>query len=530
MILYNDRSHLTLITQLEALLAIDGLDGLLNTATQLKKPFTSDGRLYDKAICIDFHGLAATALFGRGLDITPYCFFEQLDNLAEHSAFLNEQGIIIKVRILFLYPYSSSGQARIQAEMNHIRASIKEPHFHRGDSIDNIFMEQITEDSFKGSSLVTTLHRVITVIEAWRDKLGSNHPFLTYPNRLDVRFSCLHPAGWGLRINEHFFFDIYPMAKMDRFEVRCQNAKLPLIGIKASDDPEAYKVYCDHFRYLWDHDAAIDYRDAIQKDETTRSLRLLPPEKVTFENTAKRVLFFQKKADDPETLYNYKKMARTILERFCPPFLPWRAKEILFIACSWRGSPSYPISEADALKRLLIRDFQAENPSNTFGFPQIDIRMIFTSPGNELFSTINKALNEATIGVALLSPEVSFTQQNGRETYLARPNVYCELGHLLGRLPSERVILFIESSVQSPSNLVNLVHARYETGKIQVKYLELLVTFLEINLFPSRTSFEEIAKRHMHQLQKDLTKRIITQEDYQWARDYLLNKANIKID
>jgi Predicted nucleotide-binding protein containing TIR-like domain len=530
MILYNNRSHPDLITQLQSLLTIDGVNGLLNTATRLNAPFTSDGQLYDKAICIDFHGLAATALFGRGLGITSYCFFEQLDTLAEHAAALNKQGVIIKIRVLFLYPYSSSGQARIQAEMNTRRASIKEPHFHRGESMDKIFMEQITEDSFKGSSLVTTLHRVITVIEEWRDKLGPDHPFLAYPNRLDARFSCLHPAGWGLRINEHFFFDIYPMAKMDRFEFRCQNAELPLIEITASDDSKAYKVYCDHFRYLWDHDATIDYRDAIQTDEQTQSLRLLPPQKVTFENTAKRVLYFQQRADNPESLYNYKKMARTILERFCPPFLPWRAKEIVFIACSWRGDPSHPISEADALKKFLMRDFKAENPPTPFGSPQIDISMIFTSPGNELYKTINTALNEATIGVAFLSPEVPFGQQNGRETYIARPNVYCELGHLLGRLPSERIILFIESSVQPPSNLVNLVHSRYETGKIQVKYLELLVTFFDINLFPSRTSFEEIVKRHMQQLQKDLQKGNINHEDYQWARDYLINKANIKID
>ena len=56
-------------------------------------------------------------------------------------------------------------------------------------------MEQITEDSFKGSSFVTTLHRVITVIEEWRDELQSGSSFLNHPNRLDVRFSCLHPGG-----------------------------------------------------------------------------------------------------------------------------------------------------------------------------------------------------------------------------------------------------------------------------------------------------------------------------------------------
>src|SRR5207249_3558608 len=159
-----------------------------------------------------------------------------------------------------------------------------------------------------------------------------------------------------------------------------------------------------------------------------------------------RVLSFPRKADDSEALYNYKKMARIIIERFCPPFLPWRSKEIVFIACSWTGDPPRPLSEADALKRLLMRDFQPAK-ANTFGSPHIDIRMIFNAPGNELYSSINTALNEATIGVAFLSPEVVYNKQDGRQTFFARPNVYCELGHLLGRLPSERIILFIESSV-----------------------------------------------------------------------------------
>src|SRR5947207_3091899 len=128
MILHKNRLDPTLIAHLGSLLEIDGVKGLLATATHLNDPFTSNGQLYDKAICVDFLGLTATALFGRGLGITPYCFFEQLDNLAAQAATLNKHGIIIKVRILLLYPYSSSGQARIQAEMNTVRASTKEPH------------------------------------------------------------------------------------------------------------------------------------------------------------------------------------------------------------------------------------------------------------------------------------------------------------------------------------------------------------------------------------------------------------------
>jgi hypothetical protein len=509
---------------LRTLLAVDGVEGLLNTAQTLHAPFPHNQQIYDKAICVDFHGLSATALFGRGLtEITPYCFFDELNHLAGCAADLNQQGIIVKIRILLLYPYASSGQARIQAEMNRVRSSIEEPFFHRGIK----FMEQITEHSFTGSSLVTTMHSVLTLIDEWRDNLGPDHPLLNYPNRLDVRFSCLHPGGWGLRINEHYFFDIYPMAKRDRYERRCQNARLPLIEITSSKDPEAYKVYCDHFRYLWDHDVTIDYRDAIQGDETTRNLRLLPPQKVTFEHTSKRVLGFGGKADDSESVFNYKKKASTILMRFCPPFLPWPEKEIVFIACSWRGVAPRPISEADTLKRLLERDFQNKTPLSA---PQIEIRMVFTSPGNELQSTINSALNEATIGVAFLSPELSCGQAHGGEIHIARPNVYFELGYLMGRLTTDRILLFVESSVQPPSNLANLAHAKYEIGKIQLKYLELLVTFFEINLFSSVASFEEIVSRHMQQLQKEVAKGIIEREDYEWGREYLHSKINLKIE
>ena len=78
MILHKNRSHRTLISQLESLLTVDGKNGLLKTATRLNDPFPKDGQLYDKAICIDFHGLAATALFGRGWVWPPTVFLNSL--------------------------------------------------------------------------------------------------------------------------------------------------------------------------------------------------------------------------------------------------------------------------------------------------------------------------------------------------------------------------------------------------------------------------------------------------------------------
>src|SRR5207253_3035019 len=116
---------------------------------------------------------------------------------------LNAQGIIVRLRVLLVYPYSMTGQERIEAEMNCMRSSVTEPKFRKRAQQ----MEQLCVESFHRSSLVTTLHRVIRVIHDWRARLGPRHPLVTYPNRFDVRFICLDPKVCGLRVNGLFFND-----------------------------------------------------------------------------------------------------------------------------------------------------------------------------------------------------------------------------------------------------------------------------------------------------------------------------------
>lgn len=524
--LYKKRSDPEFIAHLNELLGIDGPNGLTSTAVHLNDPFRLSEYSYEKAICVDFFGLAATVLFDRGARVTQNCFFDFLNKLALQTGDLNQKGFIVKVRILLLYPYSASGQARIQAEMNNIRASITNPRFHRGDR----FMEQITEDSFKGSSLVTTLNAIISVMEEWRETFHPQHPFLNHPNRFDVRFSCIHPGGWGLRINEHFFFDVYPMAKLERFGNRCQNGQVPLVEIVKRSDSEAYDAFCDHLRYIWDHDATFDLRDGIRIDDFTRSIGLLAPEKITFEHTAKRILSFSKKADDPEAVHVYKRKASMILKRLCPPFLPWQTKEVVFIACSWKGDPQHPIAEARALERLLRQDLHPSQSPGGAALPHVEVRLMLLSTGIEIPKAVITALNEATIGIVFLSPEILVHPEKGTDSFMARPNVYWELGYLMSRLPSERILIFRESSLQLPSNFGSLSHLPYDAGKVQLKYVQLLVTLFEIKLFPSLTGFESVVKGHMDRLNKDLKTNHITQQDYLWAQEYLKEKVNIEIE
>ena len=57
--------------------------------------------------------------------------FEEFKFLLESFEKLHEQGIFLKVRFLFEYPYSVSSLTRIQAEASTYRASINEPAYSR---------------------------------------------------------------------------------------------------------------------------------------------------------------------------------------------------------------------------------------------------------------------------------------------------------------------------------------------------------------------------------------------------------------
>lgn len=513
--LFHDRTDLAYRLRIEGMLNLDGPDGLVETALTLPEPIRTRGREYHKTVAIDFFGFCGTTLFDRGQVVASNCLFDQLSKLANEAESLNLRGIIVRFRVLFVYPYSVAGQNRIHAEMNRLRGSIAQPKFHRGSRL----MEHLCEDSFQRSSLVTTLDRVIGVVEDWRQELGHDHPFLTHPNRFDVRFICVNPFVCGLRINQHFFYDSYMLAKQDRFASRCPNDLAPLIELDGAleADQKGYHAFCDHFRFLLDHDATMDYRDAVHTE--SNSPRLLSPDQVAYLETARRVLRFEKRERDPRAIREYTMNARQKLLQLCPPVRQFQTKEVAFIACSWHGTPGRPIAEAEVLQRLLRRDFDTSAGNDAVtktASSMVDVRVVIAQPGTALSESVYQALNEATLGIVILSPELK-EERDGRTTFSARPNVYHELGYLMGKIPRGRVLVFRHSSVDSPSNVGDLVHMRYDADRIQLAYTELLVSLSNLGLFSSRVEFERVMKRHLNSLRSEVLSKKITHEEFDWA-------------
>jgi CAP12/Pycsar effector protein, TIR domain len=509
---FRNRTDPAYRNRLEELLRLDGPNGLIDTALEMARPIKVGRRTYDRAIGIDFFGFGGTTLFDRGNVITPWCAFDRINELARRVPELNEKRIIVRFRILFVYPYSVAGQNRVHAETSSLRAAMDEPRYHRGHRL----MEQLSEESLQRSSLVSTQHRTLGVLDDFRQTLGRHHPLFMHPNRFDVRFTLVNPFACGLRVNSRFFCDDYLLAKPSRFASRCADNIAPVVELDAqsADDNEAYRGYCDHFRFLLDHDATVDYADMVCNDNGV--VRLRRPEEVSYVNTAKRVLTFANRGRDEKALRSYTVSARHKMLQLCPPVRQFRANEIIFIGCSWTGAPPQPIPEAQMLRALLQRDFDITTPAPRDPGIPVNVRLVTARPGQALSEAVYRALDETTCAVLILSPTRT-ESHSGRTIFSATPNVHHELGYLMAKLPRGRVFVFRHERVDAPSNVGDLVHMTYTDGKFELAYTEFLQSLSTVGIFSSKARYERIMRRHCDKLRTAVQSGAITPADYTWA-------------
>jgi hypothetical protein len=388
----------------------------------------------------------------------------------------------VRIRVLLLYPYSTSGIRRIQAELATNRSAIDEPRFRRKF---NEFLNQVTDDSLVGSSLFQTALRTAGVVDNIRAQLGSRHKVFRSPNRFEVRFACINPMVCGLRINARFFYDAYTYAKKSRFNATCPGDTLPLLELEAGDP--GYEAFCDHMRYLWSHDSTLDFDDALVRDRG--ALRFRRPSEVLCESRVGREA--QRHKPSKEARHAFVVKAQRIVRRHCAPPSPTTAAEIAFVACAWRkqGGARHPTPNDDA--QVLHKALQQLFGSVEAGEPKLGVRMVMAHPGADLATVLYGALQDSTIGIVVLCAEVKTS--NG---WICTPNVYHELGYLLATLRHERTFIFRDKDVKMLTNVGNLVWIEYEKGKLATKVFELLEGLAKAGVL-SRDEAVDAAKSYL---------------------------------
>ena len=131
------------------------IDSLINSAETLSEPVIINKNKYTKMCSIDFTGLSSTTLldiggnFNRKNQETAKAFEETLRNLDK----LNKEGIFLKIRFLFLYPFSHYSFSRIQAEYEDDRPVVSD-NSNQAYSRDFNFMKQVDKSIFEKSNLV----------------------------------------------------------------------------------------------------------------------------------------------------------------------------------------------------------------------------------------------------------------------------------------------------------------------------------------------------------------------------------------
>lgn len=512
--LFPGRSNRKYVESLAEALSLEGPGGLTTTAIQVTRPFQVKGSEFGRCIAIDGMGYCVSTLFDRSESIAPRCYFASLADLAARTTELNERGTFVRLRFLLAYPYSLDSQIRIQAEHSTDRTSVEEHSWQRGDR----FLEQVDKEAFFSSSLVASLRSTLTVFYEWLDRLGADHALHRYPNRIDLRFASVAPGVGLLRINDDLFYEPYAYGKRRRHDRRCPVDVLPIVRLSRGQarDETPFEHLEDHFRYLWEADTTLDDKDVLVHSHGQP--RFLPPDKVRYRSRVGRLHSRSGPRLEGEDLHGYEVRAARILRRHCPEIRPALSNEVAFVACSWspsaEGEPKAPDADACTLVELIERYFG--QASELVRAHRIEARQVLGTPGESLGQVLYETLDESTLGIVVLSPEIV----GASGLSVARPNVYHELGYLMARLGNRRTFVFRESSVETPANIGDLVRIDYQRGSIAPWFLELVHGFFECGVV-SADEADAVAQAHLRELRQSVEGGHLARHLLAWSENYV---------
>lgn len=507
---YASRTDSEIHERLTEKLSLSGEEGLTECAIEADQPIdTGEDGDFTHSITIDYIGGSASVLLDLPGLLLDQCSFDELKNLLKHTGKLNKDGYFIKIRLLLLYPYSAAGQIRIQSEDSHMRSSINEPSPNLGQELRDPDWATI-----KGSHFLRRVERNLTILHELEAEVGEDHPIQSYPNMLEVRFTPVNTMMWGIRVNDIFFCQPYIYGKKDRHDFTSATHELPVIESHESDGI-AYDLLLDHFRHLWEYDATIFGEDGVQQFPS--ATRVKPSNDITFLEKAKS----QVSGKEGDTKKNIKQRSEELqarLDPHCPDLVTPPDEEIAFISSSWvhhLKNVSEPQPDAVTLEYLINEFFNERQDLD-------DVRdilpeLIDTPPGERFTEKVYNGLESATLGIVLLTPEIS---SDDVPNPIASPNVYHELGYLMSNLEDNRTYVFTSENVEPPSNLQGMVHIPYDD--MYHGFVDLLVALEETNLI-SEDEFQSVTEVYYSSL-KDLEE--VDDQTRAMVQNYIDNKVS----
>lgn len=486
------------------------IDNLLKSSIVMKSPREFRGKSYKRVCRIDFMGLAATTLLDISGTYNPdKTIPNQFRNIFENLSELNRQGIFVKVRFLYTYPFSSSFMSILQAESSIQRASIEEPSFSRRFRI----LDEVDEDMFLGSITVRNLKNSLELVQEF---IEDYELYEDNPNTVRIRFT---PVGVNLclmMLNNLAFFDPYLFSKDNRHSKKL-SLSAPVVMVSMTENSNTFLNLEDHFRYLWDLDTTLVCEDATlyERNKPNSLSRFIPPSQTNYDHKAEKLKEISSQAGETiseQQVRSWKFKVNHILNRLSFDTKSTPNIESVFVACGWEArddGTSTPNSYAVQLLEWLEEDF-----GQASGNPLISVRMVKAISGDSLASQIYAHLEESTLGIVILTKDIE--SKDG--AFYTKPNVYHELGFLMKQLEPGRVVVLRENDVIVPSNISDSVYIGFSASKLILCYRE-IVLWLNKNCALTNTDVNvEILKKHKKRIEDYILKKQLTQKEGAEAR------------
>jgi hypothetical protein len=464
------------------------IDKLIENSIKISKPIERDGKEFNRICRFDYIGISGTTFLDIGCnfisdDTVPIKFTEIIKN----AHIFNKQGVFIKIRILLMYPYSTSFFSIIQAESSSHRASVDSPGFLRDFSI----VDQVDEATFHASASIKNQRNCLKYLQEimsdpyWEDES---------PNSVSIRFTPVNVNFSLLTINNSVFYSPYILSKIKRLKNELA-LMAPVVQIDHHTDNNSFDQFVDHFRYLWDLDTTMFCKDATTFDsKVSDSLsKILPPSRVSFDAKASKIEKLVKEQTSQSIsvneIHNWKLCLQHILLKYSTDTSPSPNVESLFIACSWKignDGKSVPNKYAKYLVQWLESDFWPKHSN-----PILSVHLLEAASGDSLAQQVYSRLREATLGIVILSKDIKATDGS----YFTKLNVLHELGYLMRHLDTRRLVVLCEDNVTVPTNINDKVFIDFQTDKLSLCYREVVLWLNEVS---SLTCFANISEALMY--------------------------------
>ena len=507
MIVYPNRHNPEYLEILRKKLRVHGSEGLLENAVKIASPKRRSGKNYSHCCRIDFLGVAASNLLDVGNNINSINVADCLEDIFRNAAVFNEKGCFIKMRFLFVYPYSAYAFARIQAASTRDRSTIDYPQYKRELKV----IKQIDEETFTQSVLLRSLQNSLEQLQVLSDRYNWTHSSL---NQVIVRFTPVSPNLCALFVNNTVFSDAYLLAKQ-KPEAKYLALTAPLVHVEKAQNEATFNALDDHFRYLWELDTTLDSEDATehQQSEPDTLRKFKQPRYITYHHKAERVKQKNPSVSEKE-IHSWKFLVQNLLVRSCLDTELSPNSESLFIACSWEKGKDHralPNKDARDLVDWLNRDFGINSDP-----PILSVQLMEAGYGGFLTRQLYSRLSQSTLAVIILTCDIK--GEDGQ--WYSKPNVYHELGYLYRQLGEERIVILREEDVHVPSNITNFVPIHFIKSQLYLCYGEILA-WLRGATFVNDQLLERSVDQHLMYLGKQLDDGQLDKEGFSEASQRL---------